>query len=142
MRRAVAVFGDILITVKGSGVGKLNVVDHTELAISRQLMAIRPIGLLPAFLFLALKTMYATFQGKSVGIAIPGIGRDDVLNTVLALPPLAEQHRIVARVEQLRSLCAGLRERLQLSRATQSRLSGARGARAGTDLRATEAAQT
>lgn len=41
------------------------------------------------------------------------------------LPPLAEQHRIVARVEQLRSLCASLRDRLGQSRATQSQLADA-----------------
>lgn len=40
-------------------------------------------------------------------------------------PPLAEQHRIVARVEQLRRLCADLRERLQQARATPSRLADA-----------------
>lgn len=41
------------------------------------------------------------------------------------LPPLAEQHRIVARVEQLRGLCAQLRERLQQSRTTQSHFADA-----------------
>lgn len=50
----------------------------------------------------------------------------EVLNNVLIpLPPLKEMHRIVARVEQLRGLCAELRERLQQSRATQSRLAEA-----------------
>jgi type I restriction enzyme S subunit len=46
------------------------------------------------------------------------------------LPPIAEQHRIVARVEQLRRLCADLRERLQQARATQSRLADALGSAA------------
>jgi type I restriction enzyme S subunit len=41
------------------------------------------------------------------------------------LPPMAEQHRILARVEELRRLCANLRERLQQSRATQSHLADA-----------------
>ena len=39
------------------------------------------------------------------GIAIPGIGRDDVLEAVFCLPTLAEQHRIVAKVNELMSLC-------------------------------------
>jgi type I restriction enzyme S subunit len=41
------------------------------------------------------------------------------------LPPLAEQHRIVARVKELRQLCANLRQRLTEARQTQSRLADA-----------------
>jgi type I restriction enzyme S subunit len=48
-----------------------------------------------------------------------------IFSLQLALPPLAEQHRIVTRVQQLRALCAQLRERLQTARATQSRLAQA-----------------
>ncbi|HOE43356.1 MAG TPA: restriction endonuclease subunit S, partial [Rhodoferax sp.] len=114
-RRAIAIQADILITVKGSGVGKLNVVTHPELAISRQLMAIRPVKLDSEFLMVVLQTMALHFQEKSVGIAIPGIGRDDVTHTLIGLPPLAEQSRIVTRVAQLRHLCADLRQRLSAS---------------------------
>lgn len=39
---------------------------------------------------------------------------------LLSLPLLPEQSRIVARVEQLRRLCADLRARLGEARATQS----------------------
>jgi type I restriction enzyme S subunit len=41
------------------------------------------------------------------------------------LPPLAEQHRIVARVKELRELCAQLRERLTSKSNTQARLAEA-----------------
>ena len=41
------------------------------------------------------------------------------------LPPLAEQARILARVSELRRLCAGLRQRLAASQATQSLLAEA-----------------
>ncbi|MFP3604694.1 hypothetical protein [Paraburkholderia sp. SIMBA_053] len=105
VRRAVAVSGDILITVKGSGVGKLNTVSHAEIAISRQLMAIRPILLNVRFVELALRAMAATFQQNAVGIAIPGIGREDVTEAVIGLPPIAEQARIVAKVDELMHLC-------------------------------------
>jgi type I site-specific restriction endonuclease len=57
------------------------------------------------------------------GIPIAVIEAKD--NSHFPLPPLAEQHRIVARVEQLLRLCADLRERLQQSRATQAHLAGA-----------------
>jgi type I restriction enzyme S subunit len=121
-RRAIAIQADILITVKGSGVGKLNVVTHPEIAISRQLMAIRPVKMDSEFLMIVLQTMALHFQEKSVGIAIPGIGRDDVTLALIGLPPLAEQSRIVTRVAQLRRLCADLRQRLAASQSTQAHL--------------------
>lgn len=43
----------------------------------------------------------------------------------IPLPPLAEQARILARVSELRRLCADLRERLVSSRITQSNLAEA-----------------
>jgi type I restriction enzyme S subunit len=44
---------------------------------------------------------------------------------LVPLPSLAEQSRIVARVAELRSLCADLRQRLTAARDTQLRLAGA-----------------
>jgi type I restriction enzyme S subunit len=46
------------------------------------------------------------------------------------LPPLAEQRRIVARVEELRRLCAQMREKLTQAREVQARLADALVARA------------
>ncbi len=124
-RRAIAIQHDILITVKGSGVGKLNVVTQRELAISRQLMAIRPLTMDCEFLMVVLQTMALHFQERSIGIAIPGIGREDVTHAAIGLPPLAEQSRIVARVTSLRALCADLRERLTAARVAKSRFASA-----------------
>jgi type I restriction enzyme S subunit len=64
------------------------------------------------------------FKGISRS-AQDGFNKNDLSPQLVPLPPLAEQHRIVARVEQLRRLCAELRERLQQARATQSRLADA-----------------
>ena len=104
-RRATSVEGDILLTVKGSGVGKTNFVDQKELAISRQLMAVRPILIDTQFTRNMLLSMAEHFQSKSIGIAIPGISREDVLDALIGVPPLAEQHRIVAKVDELMALC-------------------------------------
>ena len=121
-RRAVAIQDDILVTVKGSGVSKLNLVAQQEISISRQLMAIRPINMGYRFLLLVMQTLAMQFQSQSIGIAIPGIGRDDVNLSILGLPPNAEQSRIVTHVAQLRRLCADLRQRLSASQSTQAHL--------------------
>lgn len=58
--------------------------------------------------------------GRSNGV--PHISTKQVASLAFDLPPLSEQHRIVARVTQLRGLCAELRQRLAASRVTQARL--------------------
>ncbi|WP_143762909.1 restriction endonuclease subunit S [Ramlibacter tataouinensis] len=49
----------------------------------------------------------------------------DIPRLQIPLPPLAEQARIVARVTELRRLCTNLRQRLNLSKATQTALADA-----------------
>lgn len=58
--------------------------------------------------------------GRSNGV--PHISTKQVGELIAGLPPLAEQSRIVARVESLRRLCADLRERLSVSQAAHARL--------------------
>ncbi|ECT6024408.1 restriction endonuclease subunit S, partial [Salmonella enterica subsp. enterica serovar Saintpaul] len=91
-KRAIAAKGDILITCKGAGLGKLNVAD-TNIAISRQLMAINVIRMNSEYLKIILDSMYGYFQSKGVGIAIPGISREDVMEPLIMLPPFEEQKR-------------------------------------------------
>ncbi len=121
-RRATSIKGDILLTVKGAGVGKTNFVDQDEFAISRQLMAIRPIIVDAQFARNMLLSMSAHFHSKSIGIAIPGISREDVLDTLIGIPPLPEQRRIVAKVDQLMALCDQLKNRLTKARQLNEQL--------------------
>ena len=108
--QSTALPGDILITVKGSGVGKINLLNGEEVAISRQLMAIRPKDINPRFLYLFIDSKFEHFQSKANGAAIPGISRDDVLE--LELPPfsLAEQKRIVSILDEAFSAIAKAKE--------------------------------
>ena len=105
--------GDILITVKGSGVGKTNVLIGQRTAISRQLMAIRTTSADSDFLLILLQRAANQLQDAKTGIAIPGIGRREVLGLKISLPPLAEQKRIVAKVEELMGICDALESQQQ-----------------------------
>ena len=61
--------------------------------------------------------------GRSNGV--PHISTKQVAGLAFALPPLAEQSRIVTRVTQLRRLCFELRQRLAEREAVQARLAEA-----------------
>ncbi|MBJ2165888.1 restriction endonuclease subunit S [Acidovorax sp. IB03] len=61
--------------------------------------------------------------GRSNGV--PHISTKQVAGLAFALPPLAEQSRIVTRVTALRRLCADLRQRLAERQSVQARLAEA-----------------
>ena len=86
--------GDILVTVKGSGTGTIVIADRPY-CISRQLMAIRPKTWDRDFLYYVVSSSAERYNDRAVGL-IPGIGREDILMTRVALPPLPEQRRIAA----------------------------------------------
>ncbi|MDA0836517.1 MAG: restriction endonuclease subunit S [Planctomycetota bacterium] len=99
--KTVAKSGDVLVTVKGSGVGKTVMLNLNKACISRQIMAIRAPDISHRFLFHFLSCQYELFQRKGSSSLIPGIERKDVLELALGLPPVAEQKRIVAKIEEL-----------------------------------------
>lgn len=108
--KVIAEPGDILLTVKGAGVGKTNLLTSGKAAISRQLMAVRAIGAESSFIHLVLKNAADHFQATMTGIAIPGISRKDVLSLEFNLPSIKEQKRIVAKIDELMALCDKMEE--------------------------------
>ena len=122
-RRSIAEFGDILITVKGSGVGKTAICDLEELAISRQLMAIRALADIDkSYLAICVDSAERKFQEQKFGIAIPGIGREEVLSLSIVLPSAEEQGRIVNRVDELMRYCDELERDLRSASTVAERL--------------------
>ena len=70
------------------------------------------------------RTYYA-INASGTSSSMKNVSREVVLNLPIALPPLAEQTRIVARVTQLRDLCTTLRQRLAAAQTTQRHLAEA-----------------
>lgn len=58
-------------------------------------------------------------------VKMPKLNQEALMAFMVALPPFAEQSRIVTRVTTLRGLCADLRQRLKAAQATQSHLAQA-----------------
>lgn len=96
--------GDILITVKGSGVGKLNLLDIEEACISRQLMAIRVEKASPMFVYFSLLQKSKYFQEKGISAAIPGISRQNVLQALVPYPQYDIQLKIVEQLNDEMSI--------------------------------------
>lgn len=94
--------GDVLLSCKGT-VGEVLLNTLGDVHIARQFMAIRSKYtqlLLPEYIVLLIKASINTLKSMARGI-IPGISREDILEMVAAIPPLAEQKRILKRINEL-----------------------------------------
>jgi type I restriction enzyme S subunit len=82
--------GDLLITVKGSGCGKVAVAG-VRACISRQLMAIRVAEKTRSYWVAVFQSLQGQFNRMATGGNIPGIGRDQILGLEQPTPQKAEE---------------------------------------------------
>jgi type I restriction enzyme S subunit len=92
--------GDVFLCVVGATSGKINY--GIECAIGRSVAALRPyLGLETHFLYHFLSTRIMHLRSGTAGSAQGVISKSDINFISIPLPPLAEQRRIVAKIEEL-----------------------------------------
>jgi len=103
--------GDVLLSVRAP-VGPTNIA-HVECCIGRGLAALRPLASAPTrFLLWMVRAFSADLEALGTGTTFAAISRGNIDPFLVPVPPLAEQHRIVARIDEL----MGLLDQLEAAR--------------------------
>ena len=118
--------GDLVYCLRGATFGKTAMVTgFDEGAIASSLVIIRPtkhINLRYFYIFLISPFGQSLVRRFDNGSAQPNLSANNVKLYVTPIPPLAEQHRIVAKVDELMTLCDTLKARIKLAQTTQIHL--------------------
>jgi type I restriction enzyme, S subunit len=124
--RAALAKGDLLMSIRGSFGGVALVPDEIDGAnITQDSARIAPLeGVDRHYLLLMLRSPLCQryFLAVAKGAAVQGINIADVRRTPVPLPPLAEQKRIVTRVDSLMKLCDELEPNLRRAEDRASKL--------------------
>ena len=107
-----ATVGDLLLTVKGSGVGKMAICNIDDAHIARQIMALRCRNEVDQKYFCIVISAFITDITDQANGIIPGIRREVVLGMPFPLPPYAEQLRLARLVNQIQNKLEDIEKRL------------------------------
>ena len=92
--------GDVLIAMYGATIGKVAIVGK-ELTTNQACCACTPFGIYNYYLFFFLMGSQIDFIKKGEGGAQPNISREKLISHLMPIPPLAEQNRIVEKIQRL-----------------------------------------
>ena len=92
--------GDVLLTCKGT-VGKITINNIGKVHIARQIMSLRPCKEIDKKYLAYYLMSIVKFLINHAKSMIPGIDRKTVLGMSIPVPPFAEQHRIVSKLNQV-----------------------------------------
>lgn len=102
--------GSIMQVCIGGSIGKA-AITYREVAFNQQINVVSPIACLSEYLFAVMQSAYFTtsMKERAGGTATPIINRGLWDSLLIPLPPLAEQRRIVAKLEEILPLCERLK---------------------------------
>jgi type I restriction enzyme S subunit len=119
-------FGDILYTVVGATYGRpVFVSTHQEFCVQRHIAILKcseHLNVRFACYLLSSPEIYEQATQCTTGTAQPTIPLRPLRNFLIRLPPLAEQHRIVAKVDELMALCNRMKACISDASALQRKL--------------------
>lgn len=102
--------GDVLVAMYGATIGKASILS-VEGTTNQAVCACTPFsGITNVYLLTLLKAYKNRFVSMGAGGAQPNISREKIIATPILLPPLNEQTRIVAKVDELMALCDQLEQ--------------------------------
>ena len=101
--------GSVLMAMYGATIGKLGILEIPVTTNQACCACIPYEGMYNKYLFYYLMSMRQTYIGMAEGGAQPNISKEKIVNSILPLPPLEEQHRIVAKLEEILPLCERLK---------------------------------
>ncbi len=116
--------GDIVVSRAGS-VGLSSLICEPPRAVfASYLIRFRPVdGIEPHYVaaYLKSRSYWDSIASETIGIAIPNVNASKLAGIPIPLPPLAEQRRIAARVDELLARVNAARDRLARVQATMKR---------------------
>ena len=119
---------DLLIVITGAGVTNPALLDRDlgEAYVSQHVALVRPTNTdLSRWLLLCLMAGPSgrdELVERAYGAGKPGLNLDNIRSLSTPIPPLAEQHRIVAKVDELMALCDQLEDQLTTAQTDSRRL--------------------
>ena len=101
--------GSVLMAMYGATIGKLGILQVEATTNQACCACIAFTGIYNKYLFYFLMAYRKVFIKMGEGGAQPNISKEKIINSLFPLPPLAEQKRIVAKLEEILPLCDKLK---------------------------------
>ena len=118
-------FNDLLIVSVGGTIGRTSLVpENSFFALVRSVALIKPLLINSSYLKYSMDSslLQNSIHARKRGGAQPCLYLSEIEKFLFSLPPLAEQHRIVAKLNQLMALCDRLDQQIDAATSKQTTL--------------------